>query len=258
MSGEKLNNKEVTNNKKVAENFSNEGAVVVTTTAAAATEPPFWAEDPNIILSQKYVFDLFPVEKMSLNEKLNAITRTILLLTIIGFVYSKSFRLLIISAIMIFCIYLLHLYENRKIIEEKEGYSDPAEDLVAGNTKKNIEFDTPTVNNPFSNVLMTDYEDNPNKKPAPPTEDDIDNILEKTKEMIIKTNPGQPDIADKLFSDLGDNFNFEQSMRPFYSNANTEIPNDQNAFAEFCYGSMISCKEGNNFACARNLQRYTN
>ena len=114
-----------------------------------------------------------------------------------------------------------------------------------------------TSRNPMGNVLLTDYEDNPNKKPAPPTEDDIDNILEKTKEMIIKTNPGQPDIADKLFSDLGDNFNFEQSMRPFYSNANTEIPNDQNAFAEFCYGSMISCKEGNNFACARNLQRYT-
>jgi hypothetical protein len=36
------------------------------------------------------------------------------------------------------------------------------------------------------------------------------------------------------------------------------IPNDQGAFAEFCYGSMISCKEGNNFACARNMSHYTN
>lgn len=221
---------------------------------------PFWAEDPNIILSQKYILQLFPVEKMTLNEKLNAITRLIVLLSIIGFAYSKSFRLLIISAIMIFCIYLLHLYENRKIIEEKEGYRNPAEDLVgaSGAQRKLYEFDTPAVNNPFGNVLMTDYEDNPNKKPAPPIEDNTETILEKTKEMVVKTNPGQPDIADKLFSDLGDNFNFEQSMRPFYSNANTEIPNDQNAFAEFCYGSMISCKEGNNFACARNLQRHTN
>lgn len=221
---------------------------------------PFWAEDPNIILSQKYILQLFPVEKMTLNEKLNAITRLIVLLSIVGFAYSKSFRLLIISAIMIFCIYLLHLYENRKIIEEKEGYRNPAEDLVgaSGAQRKLYEFDTPAVNNPFGNVLMTDYEDNPNKKPAPPIEDNTETILEKTKEMVIKTNPGQPDIADKLFSDLGDNFNFEQSMRPFYSNANTEIPNDQNAFAEFCYGSMISCKEGNNFACARNLQRHTN
>lgn len=235
-------------------------------TATAAASPPstgeetlFWAEDPNIILSQKYILQLFPVENMSLNEKLNAITRLIILLTIIGFVYSKSIRLLIISSIMIFFIYLLHLYENRKIIEEKEGYRDPVDDLVnVGKMEQTTGFDTPEINNPFSNVLMTDYEDNPSKKPAPPIQDNTDTILEKTKEMIVVTNPGQPDIADKLFSDLGDNFNFEQSMRPFYSNANTEIPNDQNAFAEFCYGSMISCKEGNNFACARNLQRYTN
>jgi hypothetical protein len=51
---------------------------------------------------------------------------------------------------------------------------------------------------------------------------------------------------------------FEQSLMPFNSNPNTTIPNDQQAFAEFCYGSMISCKEGNQFACARNLSRHTN
>lgn len=220
-------------------------------------DTPFWAENPNILLSQSHVFELFPIEKMSLNQKLNAITRLILLLTIVGFAYSKSFRLLIISAIMIFCIYLLHLYENRKIIEEKEGYRNPAKDVLMGGAS--AAFDRPTANNPFGNVLMTDYEDDPHKKPAPPLDSEavVADILEKTKEMVMKTNSGQPDIAEKLFSDLGDNFNFEQSMRPFYSNAATEIPNDQNAFAEFCYGSMISCKEGNNFACARNLQRHT-
>ena len=37
----------------------------------------------------------------------------------------------------------------------------------------------------------------------------------------------QPDIESKLFKDLGDNFDFEQSMRPFYATANTKVPNDQ-------------------------------
>jgi hypothetical protein len=45
---------------------------------------------------------------------------------------------------------------------------------------------------------------------------------------------------------------FEQSMRQFYSTPSTQNPDDQQAFAEFCYGSMISCAEGNKFACARN------
>jgi hypothetical protein len=75
---------------------------------------------------------------------------------------------------------------------------------------------------------------------------------------VADANPGQPDIVDKLFTDLGDKLVFEQSMQQFVSNPSTTIPNDQSAFAEFCYGNMISCKEGNEFACARNLERYTN
>ena len=57
---------------------------------------------------------------------------------------------------------------------------------------------------------------------------------------------------------MGSNFEFEQSLRPFHSTPSTTIPNDQGAFAEFCYGSMISCKEGNEFACARNHARHIN
>jgi len=122
-------------------------------------------------------------------------------------------------------------------------------------------FDTPTPENLFSNVLMNDYDYNPNKKPAPPiNKPDInDTILSDAKLMIQKLNPGQPNIADKLFVDLGEQFVFEQSMRPFYSTASTTIPNDQSGFADFCYGSMISCKDGNLFACARNnASKYIN
>jgi hypothetical protein len=216
----------------------------------------FWGENPNVLLCQTYVFELFPVEGMNLNQKLNAVTRLILLFTVFGFVYSKSIRLVIISAIILFCIYLLHLYETRKHTTA-EGYENPTKGLYK--TDPNT-FLAPSSVNPFGNVLMTDYEDNPDRKPAPPieTEEQTNTIMEKTKEFIVKTNISQPDIAKKLFSDLGDNFNFEQSMRPFYSTASTEIPNDQGAFAEFCYGNMTSCKEGNKFACARNLQRHTN
>jgi hypothetical protein len=79
-----------------------------------------------------------------------------------------------------------------------------------------------------------------------------DTILTQAKSLVQKLNPNQPNISDKLFRDLGEQFVFEQSLRPFYSNASTTIPNDQSAFADFCYGNMISCKEGNLFACARN------
>ena len=76
--------------------------------------------------------------------------------------------------------------------------------------------------------------------------------------MVAEANPGQPDITDKLFNDLASGITFEQSMRQYYTTANTTIPNDQGSFADFCYGSMVSCKEGNEFACSRNNPRYTN
>jgi hypothetical protein len=106
---------------------------------------------------------------------------------------------------------------------------------------------------------MTDYDYNPNKKPAPPSfnKNVNDNILKSAKQLVQEANPDQPDIADKLFNSMGDNLVFEQSMRQFNSNPNTTIPNDANAFAQFCYGSAISSKEGNPFSLARNMSHYT-
>ena len=41
-------------------------------------------------------------------------------------------------------------------------------------------------------------------------------------------------------------------MRNFYSMPNTQIPNNQKDFANFCYGNMPSCKEGDELQCSKN------
>lgn len=232
---------------------------------------PFWANDPNILLNGQHVLEFFPTENMTYNQKMNAISRMVILLTIIGFAFTRNFRIIIISIITLTAIYLLHNYQNnmksthsaKKITAE--GFdSDQAaatDALVANNIDVSPEvFDKPSDSNPMSNVLMTDYDYNPHKKPAPPSAVlQVNNdILTKAKTLVAKANPDHPGIEDKLFKSLGDQLIFEQSLRPFHSNPATTIPNDQQAFADFCYGSMISCKEGNMFACARNLARHTN
>lgn len=233
--------------------------------------PPFWFDNPNILLNKDYIFEFFPIETMSYNQKLNAITRIIIILSILGFAISRSIRILIISGITIFAIFLFHYYHEKEkqknetkkpILDKIENFDNPAMAYLkeSGNSIPSDVFDVPNSSNPFSNVLITDYDYNPNKKPAPPAFNNNVNkdILKQAKQLVSEANPDQPDIADKLFKDLGEQFVFEQSLRPFNSNPNTTIPNDQAAFAEFCYGSMISCKEGNKFACARNLSRYQN
>lgn len=228
----------------------------------------FWSENPNILFQKDMIFEFFPIHSMGYNQKLNAISRVIIILTIISFLFTRSFRILVIGSITLGAIYLLHLYKKSeeekkasKTPEKKlEAFENPALEVLSHYQTDPSTFDKPTINNPFSNVLIPDYDFNPNKKPAPPAfnENINDSILDNAKKLVQSANPGQPDIADKLFKDLGEQFIFEQSLQPFYSNPSTTIPNDQAGFADFCYGSMVSCKEGNLFACARNLDRHIN
>jgi hypothetical protein len=233
---------------------------------------PFWTQNPNVLFQQKYFFEFFPTENMSYSQKLNAISRMVLFLTIISFMFTKNISLLVISAITLFCIFMLFYYkeqeklklDNKTLNLEKtmEGFDNIAIDTLKQNNvpvTTNV-FEPPTSLNPFSNVLISDYDYNVNKKPAAPAfNTNVNNdILNQAKQFVREANPDQPDISDKLFKDLGEQYVFEQSLRPFHSNPSTTIPNDQQGFAEFCYGSMVSCKEGNMFACARNLARHTN
>jgi hypothetical protein len=240
----------------------------------ATTPIPFWSKNPNIFFQYPYILEFFPIESMSYEQKLNAVSRSVIVLAILGFIFTHNFRLVIISIMTLFSIFVLYHFKEKEKIKSENGEHEPHEKkeglesfISPGNIivkehsipTDNV-FDEPNASNPFGNVLIPDYEYNPNKKPAPPSFNSNinDEILKQAKKLVSELNPDQPDISDKLFRDLGEQYVFEQSLRQFTSNPSTTIPNDQTGFAEFAYGSMVSCKEGNLFACARNLPKYTN
>lgn len=225
----------------------------------------FWAENPNILLQQPYVLEFFPTEDMTFHQKLNAITRLVLVLTTISYLYTKKINLIVVSVVSIVCIYLM-FYANNDA-KKNEGFRQnlPLERSYDRNGPiADIQpmfeetFEKATTQNPMSNVMISDYDYHPHKKPAPPayTKEGKKVILEETKKMIQQMHPNHENIDKKLFQDTTDNLELEQSMRQFYSTANTTIPNDQASFAEFCYGDMISNKEGNMFAAVRNNPRH--
>ena len=230
---------------------------------------PFWAEDPNILLRPEHALEFFPTETMSFNQKLNAITRIVLTLTTISYLVTKKTNLIIGSVISIVCIYLMYFYHKNEDLKKSEGFRDEQGNLVKLYDRNgpnqviqeasiDTNFQTAQPRNPLSNVLISDYDYNPNKKPAQPsyTKEGKNSILEETKKTIQLLNEGHPNIEKKLFQDVNDNLELEQSMRQFYSTANTTIPNDQDSFVQFCYGDMISNKEGNQFAAVRNNPRH--
>ena len=242
---------------------------------------PFWTEDPNILVKPAYITEFFPIEPMSFNQKLNAITRTVIVLTVVSYMFTQNSRVVGVAVMTIIAVFFLHYANAREAYAgcerrgAKEGFRNDEHTKINefGRRAKLYDhhgpflevprdfegtFETPTASNPLSNVLLTDYDYNPNKKPAPPafTAAGSDMITEKTKQMVQDLNPTQPDIVKKLYNDVNTNLELEQSMRQFYSTSNTTIPNDQASFAEFCYGNMISGKEGNMFASVRDNPRY--
>jgi Family of unknown function (DUF5762) len=205
---------------------------------------PIWLADPSILLNKNEITELWPTSAMSKNSKLNAISRLVVLLTLFGFIFIGGFSFIVSGVITLG---LIALYSGDINSINKEGFDNKPL------TKKN--FTMPSKTNTLMNVLMTDYMDDPKRKSAAPAYNHkIErDIVKKTEEGVI-SNFDDDSIKERLFRDLGDNFELDQSIRPFYATANTQIPSDQNAFAKFCYGDMISCRDEatNSIACVQD------
>lgn len=209
---------------------------------------PFWYNDPSILLNKKHIYSVWPSSCMEYNERMNAITRLVIILTAVGYFLTKS-NMLVVSSFFTL-VGLVVVYKNNRskhdmnLIStiEKEGFtSDEAFEEMKDN------FEVPTVKNPLQNLTAT--ENNAEKKSAAPSFNPTvsKEINKNAKEQIKELHADFPDIDKKLFRDLGEQENFENSMRPFYSMPNTRLPNDQKSFTDFCYGDMKSKKEENEF-----------
>ena len=98
------------------------------------------------------------------------------------------------------------------------------------------------------NVTLDQITYEPERKAAAPA---YNKVVETEINESVKEN-----LDKKLFRNIGDDIDFEASMRNFHTNPSTTIPNNQKEFAEFCYGKMTSCKEGNDFACMKGNFRH--
>ena len=70
------------------------------------------------------------------------------------------------------------------------------------------------------------------------------------KGMINEIERQHPDYTkSQIYQDLGAEINLVDSMRVFNAQPSTTTPNDQNGFAEFCFGSIGQCMKGGEIFC---------
>lgn len=209
----------------------------------------FWFKEHSMLFNKNFIFNIIPNNSLSYDAKLNALTRFIIVLTLLGYFFTHSTKILVSSLIAI--IGIIILYKNKN--SEKEKKTNSLKEGFNSEKLYNVfkpSFTNPTKQNPLMNVLLPEIQDNPQRKMAAPS---FSPPVEKNINDAVKQN-----LNPKLFRDLGDNIEFDTSMRSFYTNPNTLVPNDQKAFAEFCYGNMKSCKDGDDIACINKNYRYTN
>jgi hypothetical protein len=210
----------------------------------------FWLDNPNILLDRDYITEIFPNERFGLAQKLNAITRLVIAMTILGYLFTKSLKILVSAVITLVVLVIIYKTKSGKenfsnfVKKDQEYYQKDIENV----SKKDENFikqhfTTPTKKNPVMNILMDEYKYNPERPPAAPIYND--QIKQQVNENAKSEN-------SRLYKNLGDNIIYENSMRNFHTMPNTKIPNNQKEFALFCYGNMPSCKEGDSLQCTKN------
>ena len=192
---------------------------------------PFWLNDYKILFYGDRLADFFPTINMTLIEKLNAIFRLSIYLSILLYLFTSKYQYLYIMIIvgLFTCFIFFSQKDNIELYFNSNPNSD--DNIVQKNLieeKENII--EPTVENPFMNInLITD--DKEKKAPLPSWNND--NL--------------QKDIEDKfgynLYRDVGDLYGKSNSQREFYTMPSTTIPNNQTSFAKWCYSVGPTCKE---------------
>jgi hypothetical protein len=215
----------------------------------------FWSNDPTILFNKEYILELWPTANMCYEQKLNSITRLIILLTILGYILTMSKRVLAVGALTLLVIFVLYNMRKQKVTKDMlEGFDVKGNEVTGmfDNKPKSYvnpvtldavlrtEFKEGNKKNPFSNVLLTQINDEPDRKAAPPAfnPDCDEDITKNVKRAVQMMNPGIKNTNKQLFGDLWQQFQLDQSNRVFYSTPNTRVANDQGAYAQYLYNDM--------------------
>ena len=187
-----------------------------------------WFEDPmGFIMDVDDATRILPNKSMTLTEQLNAAFRFAVYFSIIVFVVKREANVFFFAIFV--ALLTIVIYKQEQSVSKNKGRVLEKLNLGTSPTQKHCVI--PTKDNPFMNVLFTDYADFPNRPAA----------------CNPMSNKAQTAIRKKY--DLGtvrnvdDVFGKNSGERQFYTTAITTIPNDQTGFANWLYSSAPTCKE---------------
>ena len=191
----------------------------------------FWSDSIYVLYKNDKLKQFFPKKNMTLEERLNSIVRLSLYISVIVALYSKNYQYIYIFFIALILTYLI--YKNRY-----NAYNDYFLDYTNNLVHKYIE---PTKNNPFMNITLNDYNDNPNREALNKANSYINTDLNDNVTKKFNYN---------LYRDADDIYDRVTTQRQFYTMPITTIPNRQDSFSKWLYSTPPTCKE-NGTSCIK-------
>lgn len=202
----------------------------------------FWSDDPSILFSPDRMVEFVPTEDMTRPEKLNAISRLAIYTGVLLFlVYQRETYIYAAIIVLALLWFVNRAYPESKLQQEQKQQTGGGGQIVSdyGVDENGNPFQKPTKDNPFMNVLLTDYVDNPTRPGAGDIEDPV--VRNDIQKMF--------DFG--LYKDVDDVWNRNNSQRQYYSNPGTTIPNDRDSFMNWCWNTPYVCKDGDQSACLK-------
>lgn len=207
----------------------------------------FWTEDSQILFNSDRLIEFFPTKDMNTSEKLNALTRFFIYLSVFLFIIYRNYNIFFIAIVAATIFYIIHYNERKTQITTQEQFKDAIKDELKINKDTPIHVSengdicqAPTPNNPFMNVLINEYTDNPNRPPACAYND------KQTREATEKY------FNYNLYKNVEDVWDKRNSQREYVTMPWTTIPNDRDSFMKWCWKTTFVCKDGDLNYCLQN------
>lgn len=175
--------------------------------------------DPKELFNKNEILKFWPIENQSAAERVNSTTRFLIYATCVLYLIKRDIRVFILGMTGVGVLYVM---ERSNMI--KEGRIRPTK----ATSEYRSQCQLPTRDNPMANVLMSDYNMQPDRPPAcdvSTTHDDVNALLfEHIPYGPARSRSAMPDAQRNAYA------------RQFVTSPVSSIPGDQTAFAEWLYG----------------------
>jgi hypothetical protein len=200
-----------------------------------------WFDDVPGFFRDDRLSKFLPMANTPLPDQLNAIMRFALYFGSTVFLFKRTSAALYIVLATAAVTYFVFTTDRSQEAKSREALATMH---VVKDTRTGEACTRPTKDNPFMNVLVSDYDRFAGRPKA------CDISQEKVNKMAEQM------YTHNLYKDGDDVYNRNTSSRQFYANPSTTIPNDQAGFASWLYGTQKTCKEGNGDMCAVHVHKF--